>query len=453
MPPVSSPKRTVHKLNLDHFNLDRYWPDVFIIIGIVLLGGTVSYLGFQMIDPALHQDFTEDIWFGSDIERVIRNISDRSQSFRSGVHPLFPLLVYPFVFGIQTLTGLEPIAAIQILNAVTTGLWIGSLWLILRLIGCYRIDAILYCLLVAVSAAVLFWTVVPESYLFGSLSLIVPMGLVALSRYQKLPKFLYVIASAFSLSITTTNWMSGIAAAVVTFSRRVALWITIQSLVLVSLFWLVQKRYFPRAEFFFGSDIIQEELKYANPHSSGGPIRIFSGLIFNSLIIPEISTSPSNRGLADWPLLTVQFSAPGSGSPWGLVAVLLWAILLVIGIWALFSSNKVNARFRNFLLLVLAGQFLLHSVYGNETFLYAIHILPFLIVLATFANQTHFRLFSLALVSALILLTALNNIQQFNNATEFLKNTGPLREQSVSLFNENTDSWVDLAMVSAQELS
>jgi hypothetical protein len=405
-----------------------YWPDAIIILSIGVFMATMTYLRFQAIDPVLHQDFTEDVWFGSDIERVIRNISDRSQSFRAGVHPLFPLLVYPIVKGVSVLTGVSLISAIQIVISGTAAIWGALLTAVLRLVGCRRIDAVLYMLLLTFSAGVLFWTAVPESYLFGSLSLILPMAIVVLARYFRLSQYWYILASAFSLSITTTNWMAGIAAALVSYPWKKAIRITGAALIVVGVLWSVQRHFFPRATFFFSPDVIQEELKYVSVQTAGGPLRVISGLIFHPMIMPDIQIIPSNRGLPDWPLLTVQFSSPGSGSPFGIVAVILWSMLLLIGFWAL-MSNKVDVRLKLFLMLTLAGQFMLHLVYGKETFLYALHLLPFWIVIVALGSLTRFRIASLCLASALIFLIAANNSLQFRQASDFLKGTGPLRQQ------------------------
>ena len=409
--------------------LRRYQADMIIVGCLALLAAVLTYLRFQSLDPVIYKDFTEDVWFGSDIERVIGNISDRSLSFRAGVHPLFALLVYPFVRGIQAILSTDTVSAIQIVIAIATAIWLGLLAATFRLIGCQRIDTILYSLLILFSAGVLFWTTVPESYLLGSLSMVVPLFIVVLARYVSVSAYGYILASAFSLSITTTNWMAGLFAIFVNHTWKRTAILTVQTFAFVSGLWIVQKQLFPLADFFLASDVFQEELKYVSPQSSGGPFRVIAGLLFHPMVMPDILTIPSNRGLDEWPLLTVQMSAPGSGSVLGAIAAIVWAGLLLIGIWALFSK-RVDSKLRLFLLLTVAGQFALHLVYGEETFLYALHILPFLMLTVAFASLTRLRMVSLCLASALVLLAAANNSMQFNNASDFLQNEGPLRQEA-----------------------
>lgn len=428
---------------VDKFStLKRYRIDIIGVSCLALLAAALTYFRFQSLDPVIYTDFTEDVWFGSDIERVIGNISDRSLSFRAGVHPLFPLLVYPFVRGIQAVLGTDTVSAIQGVIAIAAAVWLSLLATIFRLIGCPRVDTVLYSLLILFSAGVLFWTTVPESYLLGSLSMVVPMFVVVLSRYVHVPAYGYILASAFSLSITTTNWMAGLFATFVGYPWKRALIIVLQTFAFVGGLWIVQKQLFPLADFFLASDVFQEELKYVSPQSSGGPIRVIAGLLFHPMVMPSILTIPSNRGLAEWPLLSVQLSAPGSGGILGAIAAIIWGGLLLIGGWALFSK-RVDPKLRLFFLLMVAGQFALHLVYGEETFLYALHILPFLMLTVAFTSLTRLRMVSLALVSALILLVAANNSMQFGYASDFLKQEGPLRQQieSAEVSLENSPCW------------
>lgn len=410
--------------------LRGYWSDVAIIGCLAILAAILTHLRFQSLDPVVYQDFTEDVWFGSDIERTIGNISDRSRSFRAGVHPLFPLLIYPLVRGTRKLLGTDTIFAIQVVMTLATAVWVSLLAVTFRLIGCQRIDTVLYSLLIVFSAGVMFWTTVPESYLFGSISMTVPIFIVALDRYVSISPYWYILISAFSLSITTTNWMAGIFATWVTHAKKQAVVLIGKTFLLVSGLWIFQKQIFYQAQFFLASDVIQEELKYVSPQASGGPLRVISGFIFHPMVMPKMTTIASNRGLDEWPLITVQTSNLGSSGWVGTVATMVWAALLLLGFWSLFSK-QVDSKLRLFILLTLAGQMTLHLVYGEETFLYALHFLPFLITVVAVSSLTRLRMVSLALASALVLLAAANNSVQFNQASDFLKHEGPLREQAI----------------------
>ena len=63
------------------------------------------------------------------------------------------------------------------------------------------------------SAGAVFWLTVPESYGLGSITLMLPLALLAAGAWRRIPAGWWVAASAASLSITVTNWMSGLTAA------------------------------------------------------------------------------------------------------------------------------------------------------------------------------------------------------------------------------------------------
>jgi hypothetical protein len=102
----------------------------------------------------------------------------------------------------------------------------------------------------------------------------------------------------------------------------------------------------------------------------------------------------------------------------GWAAIIAWLALLVLGIVGLRDAADVRPL-RVALLLTLAGQFGLHVVYGEETFLYSLHFMPLLVLLAAFAFRTRFRAVAFGLTGALLLTAALNNVQQFNDARTY----------------------------------
>ncbi len=400
--------------------------DLIIVLLLVMVTSSVTYASGQMVDPVLLQGFTEDVWFGSDIERVVSNMSLRSaRNARAKVHPLFSLLSFPIVKGIRVVTRVPPVTAVMLLMAGTTALWVSLLYVTLRLMGCRRFDATVFSVLAWSSAALIFWTTVPETYLFGSLSLLVSLFLVALAQTGKLPIWSYVLVSAFSLSITTTNWMAGILATFVNHTRKGAIAITGMALGVVLVLWGVQSRIFPKTTFLTD---LAEEVNYTLPKAAGGPIRVVLGFFFHPMVVPGLQVIPSNRNQPEWPMLSVQHALPGSGSIAGGIAIALWIVLLLLGAIACWQVEK-NLKLRIVLGLGLLGQLALHLVYGEETFLYAIHLIPFLLLVCAMATLTRWRSLVLGLAMLLIVFAGLHNGEQFFRATEFLKNRGSLRQQ------------------------
>jgi hypothetical protein len=399
----------------------------FLIAGLLIaLAGFLAFIGGQMVDTVIWQDYTEDVWFGSDIERVVVDMSVRyGYHGRIKVHPLFTLLTFPVVTALQLLLRVSAEMAIKLTIAGTTAIWAGVFFWILRVLGCRRFDATLFSVLALSSAGVMFWVVLPETYLFGSLSMLVPVLFIGLSADRARSQWWAILVSAFSFSMTTTNWMVGIFAAFARYAWQRAIFITIGAFLLVLALWRVQKRFFPGVGFLLDTN---EEKNYILPAAAGGPLRVLIGFFSHSMVMPAMKVIPSNRNQPDWPMLSAQFALPGSAGPLSIVAVLLWLALLALGIWA-FIKIKSQPRLRIVVALALLGQLVLYSVYGEETFLYGIHIIPFLIIVCATISLTPLRPIGLALATAVIITAGINNGMQFHQATEFLQKRGPLREQ------------------------
>jgi hypothetical protein len=60
-----------------------------------------------------------------------------------------------------------------------------------------------------------------------------------------------------------------------------------------------------------------------------------------------------------------------------------------------------------------------HVLYGTETFLYALHLVPQLVILASLSAKTAFRPAAVVLAVALLGLGGVNNARQWREAREF----------------------------------
>lgn len=395
-----------------------YLADVMAIVVLIVVAGVASYFGSLLIgENVLDKKQFGDTWFDSDVSAYFIWLNNRFSELhvRTYKHPLFSLIFCLPVYGLNAL-GIELMVAMRLYMAVIAGLWLGAFYLLLRLLGCRRFDAILFSAIGATSAAAMFWFVVPESYPFGSLSLILAAILTLLAQSRILPLWSYIATNIFTLSITITNWMAGIFTTILENSKQKSSQILIRTLGIVIVLSGVQKLIFPKATFppFIPPG---KEASYLFSAESGGVFRILQSSIAHTIVMPQIQVLPHPRTGA--PIMLTQFSFPGSGSLWGAIAVGLWMALLALGIWALLSL-KIHQKFRLFLGLLLLGQLLLHLVYtGRETFLYSLHFAPLFIVLAALSTLTRSRLWSLGLASILLVCIIMNNGIQFNHAREF----------------------------------
>lgn len=409
-----------------------FYLDISIAAILSIVIATIAYTAGQFTDPV---KCGNDLWFDGDCNRhysyMIDWKGDHSRTLR---HPLYPLIIYTSVSLIRLLIP-DPSIAVRIFMASLAALWVSALFLLLRLMGCRPWDAMLFGLLAACSAATLFWFSVPESWGLGSLTILAPLIVVAIAQRHKVSPFWYIVASAASLSVTVTNWMMGILATLVQHSWRRSLKITGAAFLLVMIPWAIDKsiKYLLNGAAFVASSDI-EATQYLLSKESGGPLNVVQSFLFSTIVIPavqagETAINPSRSDLrpvagcmshGPWPLLMTQTSSIGSGSTWGLVATVLWIILLVLGMWAFFSL-KHFVKLRLILGLTVAAQLVLHILFGYETFLYSLHFAPFLLVIAALSTLTRIRPLTIFLVIALTISAGINNVQQFHQALEHLQ--------------------------------
>jgi hypothetical protein len=388
---------------------------------LLALGLSAVLLVTRARAPAITEKALNNRWFEADSTEVLGNMSDRfSNNQKVKLHPLFPLLTYPLVSGIMSIGKLSPLEAAWTLNAVCAGLWLGSIYLIMRLLDTRVLDSLVFTALAASSGAAVFWFVMPETYPVGSLTILLALGLVALARHRPVADWWFAVASAASLSITLTNWTAGLIGAFLCKPRRRALAITLIALASVVGLLLLEKALFPGAKPWFISPRGYSKLKmYVLCESQGGALDAARSLYLTSAVVPriELSTSVDQQGPGG-PMLTIQRAAAGSSGVVGQAATLLWGFLLAAGGLAL-VCGRGDVRFRIALGVTLLGESAVYLVYGEETFLYALNFVPLLILAASLATMSRWRHLVVAAAACLVPLAAWNNAYQLNAALDF----------------------------------
>jgi hypothetical protein len=225
--------------------------DTLIVFMLGACAMMASLYGASHIPAAIITKPSYDIWFEADTPRAFDDMAYRAGNhFRSNAHPLFVLLINPVINFLHGVLRIDNLIAVRIVISQVAVLWIGTLYTLFRLIGCQRLDAVLFCLLAGVSASAIFWFVVPETYTFGSYTILLALFIAALSQHRKIPEAWFVMMSAATLSMTLTNWMAGIIATFCSLPWRRAVQITVNAFCLVVVLWTVQKYLFPRRQFF-----------------------------------------------------------------------------------------------------------------------------------------------------------------------------------------------------------
>ena len=399
--------------------LFAYWRDIAIGAALAVSAAWASYQGSQLITSALVDDCSFDVWFNADIVTVYGAMINRYESHRSQFHPLFSLMTTPFVYALKLGFHIEPLTAVRILLSAVAGLWTSGMYFVLRAIECRRLDAAVLTLLALSSAASVMWFVVPETWPFGSLSILLALGLVAVGEHRNIAPGWYVVVSAMTLGTTVTNWMAGIISTAVTHHWKQACQITINAFCLVIVLWCVEKVFFPNTELFL-TPHMPEIGRHLNTAESGGPLQVAKAFVFHSMVLPTINgdvVSLDRQLPRTAILMSVQASKAGSGSVWGNASVVLLALFLGAGLWGLVSL-KQYPRLRLALSLMLTGQLGLHLLFGDETFLYALHWVPLLVILGALGSLAIPRQPWLVLAVLLLVSTAINNGLKFGQASQ-----------------------------------
>ena len=402
----------------------KFRRDLIICGVLALIVGVGSFYLTGKTAPILLNE--NDVWFGADTQRVFHDMSEAgARHYRAKVHPLFVLLTQPIVALLHAATGLGLPHAVRLLNALFAAVWISLLFALLRILGCRRLDATLFTLLAAVSASAIFWLSVIETYVLGSISILSALISVELVSRWKRPALWMAIVSAFTLSVTVTNWMTGLLATVVSFGARRALVVTMSAFCLVAVLWGVQKLAYPSCKFFLGA---WEEGHYINSRLAGGPLRSVRSIIFHTVVMPTVPRK--NDQISEiYPVayLTAQPAPVTNGSSLQLASRACWLLLLGMGAAGVCIALQKRSKICIALAGTLAGQIFLHSIYGDEIFLYSLHWAPLLVAVAALGTLTRFRPAVLVVTAALILTAGVNNFSQLSIAIKSLPEQSALK--------------------------
>lgn len=413
-------------LGIGYQILLRYRLDILIAITLAVIAGFACYSLTQTTEAVRH---INEVWFRGDCSLVYRMmVSPETDAYRRIRHPLLPLMAPLLVFLGDKLLGLNSDVAVTVIFSLTASLWIFAIFVLLKALGCRRIDATLLSLLALVSAASMFWFTVPESYPWGSLTIVIGLIFSVLVERIQVSPLWYLAINVITISITVTNWMVAIFITFFNHSRRQALQIMGGTIGLTALPMIGYRVIRP---FIFGT-VSQGSISGAvapEPASKLGliksmfaldflfildPISSIQAFLFHSMLMPAFKIDATHA------LYTQDSIAGSGGSVWSHVAVLIWPGLLALGCVALLTLNK-HYQFRFILGLTLLAQFVLHLMFGDETFLFTLHFIPLFISLIALGTLTRNRLLILAMTSVLILSAGINNFQQFEKATDFLK--------------------------------
>jgi uncharacterized membrane protein (UPF0136 family) len=140
--------------------------------------------------------------------------------------------------------------------------------------------------------------------------------------------------------------------------------------------------------------------------------RVVTALVSHSMLAPGLRNDrPKFRRMP-----------PGSSGPVGVAATVAWWGLLVLG--SIGTVRLVRKREQLPLIVTAVGSLgsmvAMHLTLGREMFLYAMNVLPLLLVVAALSVRLgrRGRRIALALAWVLLVLGGINNVQQFRKAAD-----------------------------------
>jgi hypothetical protein len=366
----------------------------FIVAGFFLTFAFSCFLSYIFPNDVRLE---RNLWFGADIDRVIRNMADPlADHWRLKVHPLFSLIILPVARPLVLIAkligaenGLAMGLASQFIVSISAGLsWMG-IYLLLLSFGIPRFKSFFVSLIFLSSTGFLFWWSTPETFPLGAVTILIPFLLLALNADSQIA---WVAALVGAFSMTITNLSAGLVAAYVRFGPRKLFYkLCLISAAVACILIIAQKSYLPTAGLPFQ---LRQERRYIKTRVA------VVDRFYHFFIAPVAPLSPPRMSSSQ-----LEFT------PWAVdrllplraAVAIAWTILLFIGIRSalITHANRLSIALTTFLGL----QLLLHTFYGDTPFLYSAHYMPVMIVLVGFgianANKSSYRFLSF-LVSVVI---------------------------------------------------
>lgn len=397
-----------------------YRADILIAAGFAIAAGALSLIAAQQFDPTSLTDQNKiDIWYQGDLPRVFEQVNTRwHDGARSRFHPLFNFLTHPIAFGLRKVLGVSRVTAAHAVTACYAALWIVLMFSVLRVAGCRRLDAVLFSLVGVAGAAYVFWFAVPETFFYGSSTVLAAVLVAAVAGRRPVRDRWFVIGGVASLAMTVTNFVTGFLLAVTRRPWRRSAQIVLNVVALLTLLWAAEKRLYPNITFFFDEPDASRHLNTLTPTRAGQVTRVFFS---HAAVMPRLELCHATHHRYEH--LSAQGTPVMSADLAGGVATAAWIALLLLGLWATWSLTD-QAPLRFVVAGSLIGTLAVHLVYGGETFLYSPHWWPLLIVVAALATRTQFRRVAIGLAAIFVLAGGVNNVSKWRQASEVFGGQG-----------------------------
>lgn len=380
----------------------------------------------------------DGVLFEIDTRRAVTDIAQfAGNHYRTSVHPLFELLVNPPAEIIQMITHSSILAAV-LLNSLAGAVSSALAYIFFLLVSKNRLNSTLLAVFFAVSSSHFLHSIIPDTSVFATLSLLATYLLFAwtLAR-KKITLPLWIAAGIWTLGTTTTNFaQTFICLFIASLATRDGKgWpVIVNRLVFFSLsvigitagLSLIQKLIYPLSNPFFMPYAYTEESDYASLLILQIPGTILTQLGRDFFLVNFFAPFPAAYAMPGRPIPTVSVETSTWFSPAGLAAGVLWLVMAVLAARAVIKrlADKSPAEYTPVrwlccgLTLCLLFNLLLHSVYGAvgvgdvHYFLFSGNFTFAVLALITLFIDRSSRWIT-ALWAGLILCALVNNLQVF----------------------------------------
>ena len=393
-----------------------------ILLVLAGLAGGLIWFGIHELPYGLRSRETENVWFESDPSRVYENTICRfSHQYRTNVHPLFPLLAFPAFTVVSKIARLGADRTVDVLLILAAVLWPALMYWLLRLLSFDRATSALMAAAGSLSTVFLLFFSVPETYALSSIGILLALAILHVSENKRYERLGFVSAGVLTFGITVTNWAVALAGTVRARSMKEWIRISAYAFYAVMTLWGVEKVICPSAKFFTE---LGEEKGYVVRLSPKRIASVLDVMAFHVVIAPAVEQTRDygiNEKLGPaWNTgLTLQNALPGSASPWGIGAVAIWSVVLVLGLSSM-ARRLGHSRVLFAATAFLVFQVALHSVYGVETFMYGLDWLPLLMIAGAYGFQ---RLGpgKFPAMLAFLFLLGINNLREFQTVAALVR--------------------------------
>jgi hypothetical protein len=369
-----------------------------------------------------------DVWFDSDSQFIVDQLTHRwsTHNGTNSRHPIYVLLTYPLVFVQVRLLGIDTAHAMLAVLILYSSLCVAMMYVVLRLMDLSIVPSLLFTGIFVVSAPGILFLGIHERLILGGLTILVMVAVFLLYQRHLVPAGMLMLAAAFTLGVTVTNFMIGVLGLLLVLGIRRGVQASANALVVVMLLNVLVVVAFPTSTTLL--DV--RSWPFLSTVVSGRAERVEKGgnlweraraFFFYSVVLPEPQIQKKPEG-SDTRYLSVQEAGIEKGDEIWYVAAVLWVVLLAMGARSLMISRRWNTLAKLLGLGVL-GQFCLFMLYGAETVLFSPYYVPLMILIAAMSWRTcATRRAALVLTLLFLIVLVFNNTEEFIEALQKAKN-------------------------------